>query len=175
MVKEENRMAPRFPASIIRRNATFEQRSCFTMIQDGYKRDFRASQVAGRAGQVVENQVRLLTTDTSLWANISAMTPRAPHQTRVSKSRSELPSRPMHALRNASSALRWRPRLLTTSVPGLTSGALSIYERSESTEYSGANSPEADASRYLTRVSSSVRIVRSRMSGVASRESCHAR
>lgn len=94
-----------------------------------------------------------------------------PHQMRVSSRRSLLPSRPMHALRNASSALRWRLRLLTTSVPGLTSGALSMYESSESTEYSGAKSAPADASRYLTRVSSSVRIVRSRMSGVARSES----
>ena len=48
-----------------------------------------------------------------------------------------------------------------------------MYDSSESTEYSGENSPLADdASRYCTRVRSSARIARSRMSGVASCESC---
>ena len=47
-----------------------------------------------------------------------------------------------------------------------------MYESRESTGNRGANSAPADASRYLTRVSSSVRIVRSRISGVARRESC---
>ena len=60
------------------------------------------------------------------------LTPAA-YQTRVSRSRSELPSRPTQALRNASSALRCRLSELTTSVPGLTSGALSMYESRERT------------------------------------------
>ena len=108
---------------------------------------------------------------------------------RVSMSKSLLPSRPMQAFKNVSSALRCLFRLFTTSVPagegkfhgvviykhdvpGLTSGALSMYESSESTEYSGEKSAwPAETSRYFTRVSSSVRMVRSRMSGVASRES----
>ena len=91
---------------------------------------------------------------------------------RVSRRRSLEPSRPMHALRNASSALRWRLSELTTSVPGLTSGALSMYESSVRTGYSGRKSfAPAERSRYWTRVRSSVRIVRSRMRGVARRES----
>ena len=56
-------------------------------------------------------------------------------------------------------------------IPGFTSGALSMYDNSESTGYRGANSASAATSRYLTRVSSSVRIVRSKMSGVANKES----
>ena len=59
-------------------------------------------------------------------------------------------------------------------VPGLTSGALSMYESNERIGYIGLNSAGAvpvARSRYLTRVSSSVRIARSRMSGVASSES----
>jgi hypothetical protein len=39
------------------------------------------------------------------------------YQIRVSSSKSELPSRPMHALRNVSSALRWRESEFTTSEP----------------------------------------------------------
>ena len=76
------------------------------------------------------------------------------YQIRVSRSKSELPSRPMHALRNVSSALRWRESEFTTSVPvrihmstnqragidkkgqhvpGFTRGAFSIYESKLST------------------------------------------
>ena len=44
----------------------------------------------------------------------------ADHQIRVSSRRSLLPSSPMHALRNVSSALRWRESELTTSVPAPT-------------------------------------------------------
>jgi hypothetical protein len=47
-----------------------------------------------------------------------------------------------------------------------------MYDNRESTEYRGANSPWAETSRYLMRVRSSVRMVRSRIRGVARRESC---
>jgi hypothetical protein len=49
-----------------------------------------------------------------------------------------------------------------------------MYDRRERTGYSGANSAEAlseEVLRYLMRVRSSVRIVKSRMRGVARRES----
>ena len=93
------------------------------------------------------------------------------HHSLVPKSKSEDPSRPMQAFKNASSPLRCLLKLLTTSVPGLTSGALSMKERSDRTEYSGENPPSFSTSRYCTRVRSSARIVKSRMSGVASSES----
>jgi len=48
------------------------------------------------------------------------------YQILLSRSKSVLPSKPMQALRKLSSALRCLLRLLTTSVPGLTSGALSM-------------------------------------------------
>jgi hypothetical protein len=49
-----------------------------------------------------------------------------------------------------------------------------MYERRERTGYNGANSAVALSEgvlRYLMRVSSSVRMVKSKMSGVARRES----
>ena len=79
----------------------------------------------------------------------------------------------VHDVRACAQRSKYWSRISTARryAPGLTSGALSMYERSESTEYSGWKSAPADASRYCTRVSSSVRIARSRMSGVARRES----
>jgi hypothetical protein len=46
-----------------------------------------------------------------------------------------------------------------------------MYESRESTEYNGAKSVCSPTLRYLTRVKSSQRMAKSKMSGVASRES----
>ena len=61
---------------------------------------------------------------------------------------------------------------LTTGVPGGTIGALSMYERSESTGWNECHS-DSPFFLYVMREASSARIARSRMSGVASSESSH--
>lgn len=63
---------------------------------------------------------------------------------------------------------------LELDVPGLTSGALSMYDSKLSTGYRGLNSvwlAFAPPGRYWIRVRSSARIVKSRIKGVARRES----
>ena len=60
------------------------------------------------------------------WTTATVLQTADIYQMRLSSRRSPWCSRPRHALRNWSRALRWRLRLLTTSEPGLTSGALSM-------------------------------------------------
>lgn len=51
----------------------------------------------------------------------------------------------MQALIKFSRADLWRENPLTTSVPGLTTGALSMMLKSERTEYIDSYSPEVDS------------------------------
>ena len=78
--------------------------------------------------------------------------------------------RPTHARRMFSMHERCLKSELTTGVPGGTIGALSMYERSESTGWNECHS-DSPFFLYVMREASSARIARSRMSGVASRES----
>lgn len=58
-------------------------------------------------------------------------------------------------------------------IPGLTRGALSMNDSRDSTAYKGWKfSSPLEMLRYWTRVRSSARIVKSKIKGVASKESC---
>lgn len=63
-----------------------------------------------------------------------AKSAKSAYHTRELSIKSPLCSKPKHAFKNISNPFLCLLSELTTSVPGLTSGALSMYESKESTE-----------------------------------------